>query len=118
MDLDFSFITNFFHDAFAMMDYMQNFFTQGIYTLWTKLIAYLIEIWTIFSINSAIFFMGVANDIAQQILADLNISAILASAYASIDVDLMYFLTSLRVPESLNNILSGLATGFVMRFMP
>jgi len=53
--------------------------------------------------------------IASQVLADVNVSSYLASAFSN--SDLMQLATSCRIPEAINIVLSAMLTKFILRFL-
>jgi hypothetical protein len=118
MDFDFSFISSFFHDTFLFFVYLADFLTGGLYDLITDSFSFLVQKITIWSIELTILSLQFSYDVAKSMLVDLNISAILNATYVTFDSNTLFYLTAVRFPEIVNNLLSGLATGFVMGFLP
>jgi hypothetical protein len=56
-------------------------------------------------------------DVAQDIIADLNLSAYLDQTWASLNSQVLSMLIFFRVPEAVNVILSAGVTKFVFRFL-
>ena len=56
--------------------------------------------------------------IAKTLIEGLGISAVIDSAWSSLDSQLLQAFTYLRIPESLNMLLNAYVTRFVMGMMP
>jgi len=107
----------FFNKVITFFSQVSEFIYNGIYEFSTKAFAEFIIQSTIAYIEFKLFMIRFAWDTAKQIMAQLNISAVLNSAYSSLDGNVLGILTVLHVPDGINLILSAMVTKFVLRFM-
>ena len=116
--IDLSFIGSFFKDIYDFVVFFIDYLSNGVFDVLSKVLTYWIQQFTVWSIEWSIFVLALSFDVGSNLLNDLNISTVLNSAYSNLDNNTIYFLSVLRFPEIVNNILSGLATGFAMSFIP
>ena len=92
-----------------------SFINEGIYSLLTEVFAQLVEWYVIAAIEFKIFVVGFLWGVAQNLLANIELSALINQAWSSIDSQLMSYLTFLRIPEALNILLQASVTRFILR---
>lgn len=110
---------------FAISDSIGNFFTMiggfvtsGIYELLVWLFAKLIEKLTIGWLDMVLWALPFAWDAAKQIMLDLNLNALIQTAWGDLDSNLLALATVLRIPDAVNVLISAFFTKFVLRFIP
>lgn len=111
-------MTEFFNVVLAFFNSMLEFINNGIYEFFVDLVSYLLQKVTLFTLQASYVSMSFAWDVAQDILADLNLSAFIQSMYSHFDSQITSLLLWLRVPEAINTLTTAYMTRFVMRFMP
>jgi len=116
--MDFSFISNFFNDIILFVQYWIDFLMTGVYNLLTDFTVFILKSFMIMVFDIAIFFINFSKDITDTLINELDLSTRLNDAYGGIDSKILYFLTMLKIPECVNNILSGLAAGFLFKVIP
>lgn len=67
--------------------------------------------------ESKIWMLGVAWDIASQVLRDLNVGSEVANAFGALPANMQSTASWLRVPEGINLVLNALTTKLVLRWM-
>lgn len=94
------------------LDWFSDFFTGDgdEPSIWEHAMAWITIWWFKIKIAALASFWGVAEAVIDQ----LNISGSLNSAWASIDSELMGYLTFFRIPEALNIILQARITRFIL----
>jgi len=100
-----------FHDT------VTNFISETVYDLLAKWTAWFIEWWAVAWIKIKIQALIFSYKVAQNLIADLNLSAFLNQAWSSLDSKMLSMLVFFRVPEAVNIILSAGMTKFVFRFL-
>jgi hypothetical protein len=98
--------------------YVNDWLDSGVYDFWTEAFAYFVEYMVVSYLKFINVVIPFAWGVAKVILEDLNVSALIDSAYSqfpSMSRDLM---TAMRVPECINFALSAFVTKFVLRFVP
>jgi hypothetical protein len=104
----------------AVVEFRQdvsNFFTTGIYDLLVRFTAWFVEWYTVMWWKAKLAALVFSWDVAQQLIANLNISGYLSNAYSHLNSQTMATLTFFRIPEAINLILSAAVTKFVFRFL-
>ena len=101
---------------FEFFDYIYEFIAL-IPTLISDAIIYLAAQGFIFYIEAKLYAVTFAWDIAQVVIAELNISAQLQSVWGMIDSQTMNTLAFFRIPEALNLILAAFPTKLILRMM-
>jgi hypothetical protein len=104
------FITQSFQDVLT-------FIHNGIYDFVTATFAQFVVWVTMAQIEFKIAMIAFSWDVAQQIIAQLNLSSYLDNAFAALDSTLFDFICFFRVPEAINLIMSALVTRYVMNFL-
>jgi len=116
--MDLSFITNFFNDVILFIQYIIDFVFVGLYLILTDLIVFLTKHLMLLVFNLAIILVTFIWDVGNGLMNELNLSQELSDAYGGFDSEILYYLTVLRVPECINNLLTGLATHFILSLIP
>ena len=93
------------------------FFTTSVPDMISRMFVYGIEYAVLLKINTSLWFAQFAFGIAQQIMADLGLPALIVSSLSGLPADLQWVLGGLRFADSLNFILDALTARFVMNFM-
>lgn len=94
-----------------------NWLNDGSYGFVSELIAYAMVKLTIWKIEFMAWSVQFSWGIAQAILDQLNISALLDQAFASLDSYILGWVTYLKIPEAVNTLISGFVGKMVMRMM-
>lgn len=94
-----------------------NWLNDGSYSFVTEFIAYAMIQMTIWKIEFMAWSVQFSWGIAQAILDQLNISALLDQAFASLDSYILGWVTYLKIPEAVNTLISGFVGKMVMRMM-
>ena len=89
----------------------------GIYEFATETFAWIIIKVMIFKIESQIFLMGYAWDVAKEILSQLNISEEIKSALSALPTQTVEHLNFFNIINGINLIINAFMTKFVMRFI-
>jgi hypothetical protein len=111
LDAIFLSIINFF-------DSVDQFIDQGIYDLMSWAFAQFIELSVISFIDFVMWVMPFAWSVARQIIIDFDLSALLDSAWSALPFQLQGLATVLKIPESVNLLISAYFTRFVLRYIP
>lgn len=103
-----------------VIDFFNNvlaFIHQGIYDFVTAAFAQFV-IWSMVAmVEFKIMMIGFAWDVAQQILAQLDVSSYINAAFGSLEPTLFNFICFLKIPEAVNIIMSAYTTRYVLNFM-
>jgi len=99
-------------------EYSYQFISHGIYDLFVWAFAKFVEHLTISFLDFALWAIPLAWDTAQTIMNDLHLSSLISQAWSSLDSQALALLTQLRIPESLNILISGFFTKYVLKFIP
>lgn len=91
--------------------------TSGIYDFTVEAYAWIIIKVMIFKIESQLFLVTFAWDIAKEILTELNISQEVESALSALPAETVQHLNFFNVINGINLILNAFVTRFVMRFL-
>lgn len=110
-------VINFFNDVGSFFSDIWDYIQNGLYDFFTEWFAAFVIWSTVAEVKFKLFAIQFAWDVAQNILAQLNISSALAAAWSSIDSDLLNALTFFNIPDAINVILSARVTRFVLNFM-
>lgn len=106
-------------DAFGnFFGFISDWLNSGVYGLLTDFTAYLIKqavLAYLALLNTAIPF---AWGVAKSILQDLNLSALINSAWDELPSMSQDVATAFKVPEIINTAITGYVTKFVMKFIP
>ena len=110
----FDFVGEFFESVGEFFDFVGEFIKVGIYDLIVEAFAEFI-IWSqIQLIYFKMWTLGFAYDIAQEMIAQLNVSAFINQAWSSLGSKIVNLLTFFKVPTAINIILSARVTRFVL----
>ena len=78
-----------------------------------------IVIWLLIAyLEAKLYMLEISYEIASALLSTLGISDAINSAWSNIPVTARAVLTYLRIPESINMIVSAVVTRFIMGLMP
>jgi len=108
---------DFLNDVIAFFNHITDFLYNQLYGFVTEAFAQFVIWSTVAAIKFKIVMIGFAWDVAQDIISQLNLSAYIDNAFASLDSDLFDFICFLRVPEFVNMVMSAYVTRYVMSFM-
>ena len=92
-------------------------FLINIPTLIMDAVAYLMAQLFIFYVKGKLWLVTFSWDVAQVVIAELNISAQLQAVWGGIDNQTMQTLAFFRIPEALNMILAAFPTKMIMRML-
>lgn len=81
---------------------------------WERIVMWLMIVYFEIKLVAIEFSYG----IASSILSALNLSDLISDGWSSINSDILGVLTYLRVPESINMILSAFLTRFILGLLP
>jgi hypothetical protein len=90
------------------------FFDHGIYEVFGNFFKYYVTTVALFSLELKMAALEVATNAASILLSHLDISGTINSMYSQIDSRLAAFMSYLRIPESINILLSAHVTRFIM----
>lgn len=93
------------------------FIGSGIYDFVTEAFAWIIIKVMIFKIESQLFLMVYAWDVAKEILIQLNISQEIKSALSALPTQTVEHLNFFNIINGINLIINAFMTRFVMRFI-
>lgn len=110
-------ITEFINWVSGMFVDIHSFFTDGIPYIITRTLAYIVEIGLYVKIQGEIMMIKVGYSVAQQILQDFNISAILQPLMSSLPSSIQWFLFQSGMVDGMNMILHALVTRFALNFL-
>ncbi|MDP1771751.1 MAG: DUF2523 family protein [Methylobacter sp.] len=96
---------------------VSDFIGGGAYALLTKFVAYFIRWFMVHYFQAKLAALVFSYDVAQQLMASLNVSAYLNTAWASLESRTLSMLVFFRIPDALNIILSASVTKFVFKFL-
>jgi hypothetical protein len=96
---------------------ISDFFSTGLYDYTTKAVAWFIRWYAVVWWQVKLEALKISWGLAQELIAYLNISGYLNSAYAALDARTMSMLAFFRIPEAINMIVSAAVTKFVFRFL-
>jgi len=96
---------------------ISDFFTTGIYDFAVSVTSYFITMLTIGKIESQIWLMGFAWDIAKDIIQTFDVSGKIQTAFDQTPSEIRSYLYFFRIPEVLTNIFSGLVGRYVFRIV-
>lgn len=111
-------MTEFFNVVLAFFNTIIDFITDGIYDFFVDLVSYLIQKSTLATLKVMYVTLNFSWDIAQNIIADLQLSSFIGEMFSHFDIKIVDLLLWLRVPEFINTIGTAYMTRFVMRFIP
>jgi hypothetical protein len=103
-----------FHDFFLDI---WDFITVGIYDFFVDWFGAFFLWMTVEAIRFKVWSLGFAWDVAQSVMVQLDVSSVLAAAWAKLDSKLLNFLTFLNIPDAINLIFSARITRMVLNFM-
>ncbi|MFZ2404289.1 MAG: DUF2523 family protein [Methylobacter sp.] len=99
-------------------EFTYKFITEGIYDLAVWAFTKIVEMSVLASLNFILWALPFAWDVAKNIIQDIGLSTILNNAWNSLDSTILGYATALRIPDSVNLIISAFFTKFVLRFIP
>jgi len=111
-------LNNLIESIFNGFDMIYTFFSTGIYDLAVWALARIIEKLTIGYFTFMLWALPFAFDTAKQIMIDLQLSVYINAAWASLDSQVLALANLMKIPESVNIIVSAYFTKFVLRFIP
>lgn len=111
LDTIFASLINFFNG-------IEHFLNTAIYDVLSWSFAQFIELSTIAFIDFVMWSVPFAWNVAKQIITDMNLASTLDSAWGAMPSDLQGIATLLRIPESVNLLISAYFTRFVLRYIP
>ena len=92
------------------------FMNSGIYDFITSIFSAFVTWFTIASIKAKIFFIGIAWGVAENLLANFELSEHINHAWSDLDSTFLSYLTFFRIPEAINIILQAAITRYVLGF--
>ncbi|PPK71890.1 uncharacterized protein DUF2523 [Methylobacter tundripaludum] len=107
-----------FDSVYTFFTFTYRFLTDGLYTFATWAFTQFVEASTLAYLNFMLWVLPFVWGVAKNIINDLGITSLLSSAWSSIDSKALAYLTVLRLPDSLNLIISAYFTKFVLKFIP
>ena len=107
----------FINDAISFFNQILDFTNNRIYQFVTEVFGQFVIWATVGLIKFKIMMLVFAWDVAQQIMAELNLSSYINAAFASLDSDLFGFICFFHIPEFVNIVVSALVTRYVLNFM-
>ncbi|WP_442499651.1 DUF2523 family protein [Methylobacter sp. sgz302048] len=107
-----------FASIIAFFNGIDHFLNTAIYDILTWAFAQFIEASTIAFIDFVMWATPFAWNVAKQIIVDLNLSTLLDSAWGAMPSDLQGVATLLKIPESVNLLISAYFTRFVLKYIP
>ncbi len=111
-------LNNLIESIFNGFDMIFSFFTQGIYDFGVWAFAKIVEQITIGYFEFMLWALPFAFNTAKQIMLDLNLSAVINSAWASLDSQVLALANIMRIPDAFNVMISAYFTKYVLRFIP
>ncbi len=94
-----------------------DFIHGGVYDLITKATAWFIRWYMVYWFQAKLTALTFSYDVAQQLLASINVSSYLDTAWSSLESRTLSTLVFFRIPDALNIILSAFTTKFVFKFL-
>ncbi len=104
-------------EIFEFFQFISDWLTVDIYPFLEEVFAQLITWVLVWKIKAQIFFVSFSWGVAKNILINIGLSGVISSAWASLDSQLVGYLTFLRLPECINLLLQAIVTRFVLNFM-
>lgn len=104
MDIIFQFIQ-------VVQDFFNNSFFGFIHDLFFQVTVYFVT----WSIESKLYFMVVAWDVAQSLLANFQVSQLVNSSWGSIDSRIVSHANFFKIPEAITIIAQSYVTSFILR---
>lgn len=98
-------------------NYIIWFFTDGIYLFFVDAVSWLIQKSVFGFYKTTYLSVTFSWDVAQNIMADLNISAYLNGLYAHFNSEILNTFIWLRLPEFINTVITAYVTRFVIAFI-
>lgn len=92
-----------------------DFITSGIYVFFTDLLAKLLNVLIKFQYWVFKTSVEFAWDVANQFVDDLRIGQTISNALSGLPLEIAQAANYFRVPEAVNNILSGLTTRYILK---
>lgn len=93
------------------------FFTDGVPYIISRSLAYVVEIGLYLKIQSEIMMIKIGFSVAQQIMTDINISAVLQPLLNSLPSGLKWFASASGIIDGINIVLHALAARFALNFL-
>lgn len=107
-------ITNVLTDLRQDFDDMRS---NGIYQFFTKWFAEFIKWYMVGWYKAKLQAITFAWDVAQELLASLNLSEHINIAFSALDSRVVQIISFFRIPEAINIVLSAYTTRFVLNFL-
>lgn len=118
MVVDLGFIGAFFDQVGAFLQYVWNWFLQGIYEFVQDAFVVATKVAIYSYIQMSLFLVDVAYEVVMDILADLNIAQYVQSSYSSLPQSMRSVLEFFGIPQALTIIFAAIPTRMAMRFVP
>jgi hypothetical protein len=93
------------------------FFTDGVPYIVSRTLAYIVEVGLYLKIQSEIMMIKIGFAVAQQIMTDINISAVLQPLFNSLPSGLKWFASASGIIDGINIVLHALAARFALNFL-
>lgn len=103
-------IAQFFNDVIQ-------FYQVGIPDMLTQFLAYLGKLAFYSMLTFKLYMTQIAYEIAQQVLSDFNVTALIESGFNSLDSKTMAITNYFRIPDFIKNVIGAYATRFVLSVM-
>lgn len=118
MDIDLSWIGVFFEQVAIFLQSAWDWIRQGIYEFTQEAFVVATKAAIYSYIQLCLFLIDVAFEVVQEIMADLNLSQYVESAYSAIPQSMRSTLEFFGIPQALTIIFAAIPTRLVMRFVP
>lgn len=103
-------ITQFFNDLVW-------FFDLGLPAILKQFLVYMGKLIIYSWIQTQVFMLDLAYTIASEILADMNVTALIESSFSNLDSESVAIANYMKIPDLVKNLISAYATRFVLGFM-
>lgn len=99
------------------VQWLIDYFNTGIYSFVKETLQELVSWIVIAKLEFQILMLEFSWGVAKNVLVNLGISQMIESSWASLDSDVLGYLTFFRVPEAFNLILNAYTTKIVLKVM-
>lgn len=103
---------------FEYLDFIANWFNNGIYSWYEEAIAYFVSNMVILWFKLQLEALRFAWSIAQTVISNLGISTAISNAWAALPADISNTANFFKVPQAFNILISAGVTRLVMSFIP
>lgn len=110
-------MSDFINYLASLMVDIHAFFVDGVPYIVSRTLAYVVEIGLYLKIEGELMMLKVGFAVAQQILQDINISAILQPLFSSLPSSLQWFLVQSGFLDGANMILHAVVARFALNFL-